>query len=128
MDQHISLFCGEGRLRVHIQATLTADGLAVVLTGGERPHVGGMAMSVPRSRTGRPDTWVIPRPGHRDSAAATPVAELLCRETGYCTAVIAGLHVDRATPEEIDTLLRNSQEAARQLSYKIKQIRGTEHA
>jgi hypothetical protein len=128
LREQIALSYGEGRLRVHIHATLTVDGAAVILTGGERPHVGGMAMSVPRAHTGRPETWITPRPGHRDSDVATLVAELLCRETGCCTAVIAGIHIDQATREEIDLLVENSQEAARRLGDKIKQIWETEHA
>lgn len=132
MREQISLSYGEGRLGVHILATLTADGVAITLTGGERPHVGGMAMSIPRQQQtelkSRPETWITPRPGHRDSDIATLVAELLCRETGCCTAVIAGIHIDQATREEIDLLLQNSQEATRRLGYKIKQIWETEHA
>lgn len=121
MNRDLSLSYGEGRLQVYVQATLTVDGLAIVLTGGERPHVGGMAMSVPRPLAGRPDTWITPRQGHRDSDVATLVAELLCRETGCCTAVIAGIHIDQATPGEIDLLIQNSQEAARRLANIIKQ-------
>jgi len=118
--------CGEGRLGVHIQAILTADGLAVFLTGGEKPHIGGVVMSVPWSSQlvsgRRPQTWVTPRSGHRDTDVATLVAEHLCKEIGCCTAVIAGIHIDNATSQEIDILVQNSLEAAQQLIEKIKQI------
>ncbi len=117
---------GQGRLGIQVQAILTADGVAVTLTGGEKPHVGGMAMSVPRYAPAipaqRPQTWITPRSGHRDSDVAALVAEQLCLDTGCCVAVIAGIHIDAAIPSEIDMLLDNSQQAARLLSHRIKQI------
>lgn len=132
MREEIVFTCGEGRLSIQIQAILTGDGVAVFLTGGEKPHVGGVAMSVPRHpRTAsgqRPQTWVTPRSGHRDSDVATLVAEQLCRETGCCAAVIAGIHIDRASRQEIDALVQNSLEAARLLADRIKQIVEIEHA
>ncbi len=126
--QNISMSRGEGRSLICMQATLTEDGLAVILTGGEKPHVGGMAMSVPYPGSSRPNTWIIPRRGHRDSDAATQVAELLCRKTSCCTAVISGIHIEQATAEEIELLLENSRELARQLGDKIKQIQEIDHA
>ncbi len=117
---------GEGRLSIQLQAILTADGVAVTLTGGEKPHVGGMALSVPRHPpiipAQRPHTWIIPRCGHRDSDVAALVAEQLCKDTGCCVAVIAGIHIDSATPSEIGMLVQNSQQATRLLADRIKEI------
>lgn len=126
LREDIMLLYGEGRLRVQLQAILTTDGVAITLTGGEKPHVGGMAMSVPRYPqtvpVQRPQTWITPRSGHRDSDVAALVAEQLCQETGCCTAVIAGIHIDAASPWEIELLVQNSLEAARKLAHRIKQI------
>lgn len=132
LREDIMLSYGEGRLGVMVQAVLTSDGVAVTLTGGEKPHVGGMAMSVPRHPptipSQRPQTWITPRSGHRDSDVAVLVAEQLCQQTGCCTAVIAGIHIDAATPNEIELLVQNSLEAARRLAHRIKQILETENA
>ncbi|MGI6468088.1 MAG: hypothetical protein ACOX0Q_03565 [Syntrophomonadaceae bacterium] len=126
MFREITVTCDQGRLGIQLQAMLTADGVAVFLTGGEKPHVGGMAMSVPwgsqPALKHRPQTWVTPRSGHRDADVAALVAEYLCREIGCCAAVIAGIHIDNATSQEIDLLVQNSLAAAGQLVEKLKQM------
>lgn len=113
---------GEGRFRVELKATFTGDGITALLTGGESPHVGGVVMCVPRpSLTGAGtgyDTYVMPVPGHKDTAAAQPVAEMLCRETGRVTVVVAGIHIDNAQGNELTILLENCLEAGRRLAGK----------
>lgn len=117
---------GEGRYAIRLTALITSDGLSVTITGGERPHVGGMAMSVPRlpiqQQPGGCDTWIIPRPHHRDADIAAMVSKMVCQGTGHCTAVVAGIHIDGAEPHEIDTLIENSREASRRLLDKIRAI------
>lgn len=127
MDQEeIKVSCGDGRYLINISAIATGDGVAVILTGGERPHVGGSAMSVPRSgredTKSRCDTWITPRPGHRDSEAAALVSRILCEGTGMTTAVTAGIHIENAASEEINILMENSREVARLLINKIKEL------
>lgn len=123
----LSAFTGEGRYRIDISAVITAEGISVTLTGGEKTHVGGVVMCLPRkSLTGQDDgcdTWIIPVPGHKDTEAAKGVAEMLCRMTGEKTVVVAGIHIDQASPPEIDTLLRNSVEAAEQLAKKLIKLK-----
>ncbi len=125
MDQtEIKISHGEGKYKINISAIITGDGVAAVLTGGERPHVGGSALSVPRSGNdagkNRYDTWITPRPGHRDADVAALVARIICEDTGMTAAVTAGIHIDNASREEINILIENSREAARLLTNKIK--------
>ncbi|MFZ5640517.1 MAG: hypothetical protein ACOY4Q_07480 [Bacillota bacterium] len=111
--------CGEGRLRVEISAVFTGRGITALLTGGETPHVGGVVMCVPRqSLSGEGaacDTYVLPVPGHKDTAAAQPVAEMICRRTGQVTVVTAGIHIKNAQSHELELLVQNSMEAGRRL-------------
>jgi hypothetical protein len=128
LQKDVKLSYGEGRYIIHITAIITGDGISVIITGGEKPHVGGSALSVPRSgKAGDKthcDTWITPRPGHRDSEIAALVSRMVCTDTGMTTAVIAGIHIDRAEKEEINTLIENSREAARLLTIKIKEFGG----
>lgn len=117
---------GEGRYRISIFALVAAEGLSVTLMGGERPHVGGTVLSVPRASLKENkvscDTWVVPVPGHKDTDVALRVAEFITRETERITSVTAGIHIDKASIEEIDILISNSMEAAKRLVAKIKAL------
>lgn len=118
-----SAFSGAGRYRIDISAVNTGEGISVTLTGGEKPHIGGAVMCLPRkSITGQGDgfdTWVLPVPGHKDTEAAKEVAGILCRKTGEKVVVAAGIHINQASSDEIATLLRNSVDAAEQLANKL---------
>lgn len=127
-QEQVELSQGEGRYIIYITAVVTGDGISAIVTGGEKPHVGGSSLSVPRpGNRGHKiscDTWVTPRPGHKDSEAAALLSQMICMDTGMTTAVVAGIHIDNAAPEEISILLENSREAARLLIKKIKEFSG----
>jgi len=127
-QEEVKLSYGDGRYIIYITAIITRDGIAATITGGEKPHVGGSALSVPRPNNGGDnidcDTWITPRPGHKDSEVAALVSRMICNDTGMTTAVIAGIHIDRAEKEEISRLIDNSRAAARLLTQKIKEFGG----
>ncbi|MEW6447198.1 MAG: hypothetical protein AB1426_03790 [Bacillota bacterium] len=111
---------GEGRYTVEVLATLTGEGLIVQVLGGEKPHVGAVALSLPRPSLSEPgklkaSTTVVPLYGHRDDEIARPVAEQLAIALGQPVVVVAGVHVDAATPREVELLLSNSHEAVKRL-------------
>ena len=47
-QEEVKLSYGEGRYIIYITAIITRDGISAIITGGEKPHVGGSALSVPR--------------------------------------------------------------------------------
>ncbi len=103
---------GDGKHRVSFFVTVTESGIMACLVGGEYPHLGGVVLSVPRPSLADPGvisctTSVLPLVGHKDDEAARPVAEMLAKETGMPVCVAAGMHVDRATADDISELLKN---------------------
>ncbi len=91
----------------------TGEGLQVYVGGGERPHVGAVAVSEPRpSLKGDGSrgctTSVLNRLAHKDGDLAVPLAEALCLALGQPVVVTAGVHVDDAGPEEIERLRANA--------------------
>jgi len=109
---------GEGRYRVELLVTVTKDGLVAQLFGGERPHVGAVAISLPRP--GLSDntriscnTTVVPLLGHKDDEVARPAAEEIAVAFGKPVVVVAGIHVDNAGPEDIKRLVKNCFSAVR---------------
>lgn len=115
----INVIKGDGRYRVEITAILTGDGISITLAGGEKPHVGGVVICLPDNVNNGFSTVDMTVPGHRDTEAARPVAEMVCRLTGEKTVVVCGIHIDDACSWEIDTLLQNCMEAARQMAKEI---------
>lgn len=124
--EELKLSYGEGRYIIYISAVITMDGISAIITGGEKPHVGGSSLSVPRPQNGEGkihcDTWITPRPGHRDCEVAALVSRMICTDTGMTAAVIAGIHIDKAEKEEVNQLIENSREATRLLTKKIKEL------
>lgn len=105
-----SITCGKGRLQVVLDVFDTAgNGLSCFISGGTRPHVGGVALASPGAvlegkALSHCDLWVSTVPGHKDAEVASAVARKLCLATGECVSVTAGIHVDDATPDEIQAL------------------------
>lgn len=111
---------GEGRLGITLLVTITQEGLVAQVFGGEKPHVGAVALSLPRPGLADPgkvscNTTVVPLLGHKDDEIAKPVAEEIVKAWGSPVAVVAGVHVDNASREDIDSLISNCMEAAKAL-------------
>ena len=103
---------GEGRWQVEARAFCTAEGIVVLLTGGERPHVGAVVLSLPRPSRAAPGrlsctSTVLPLLGHKDDLVARPLAEELAVAYGQPVVVVAGVHVDEASEEDIARLVEN---------------------
>ena len=100
---------GEGRCFIALTLTDTGEGIHGLLTGGEKPHVGGMVLALPRpSLTGEgwsADLYITPVPGHKDADVAATVAGLLARELRLPVALTAGIHSDNLSPAELSQIM-----------------------
>lgn len=118
---------GTGKHAIRLDVIMTKDGINVLLTGGESPHIGGVVLLVPRqSLTGAgigSDSWVSPVPGHKDVFAAQKVGNIICREVNEVVAVTAGIHIDNALAEDIKIIMENCLQGAKIASEKIIKIR-----
>lgn len=111
---------GEGRLRVCLRATEAGEDLVVTIAGGESPHVGSAAVAVPRPSLRDPAATsatasVITLVGHKDDELAKPIAEFLASKLSRTIVVVAGVHIDGATPDDIESLSDTAWELAREL-------------
>lgn len=110
--RHVRVTSGEGDLAVTLEATATASGVSCLLYGGTLPHVGGMALAAPGPRLhgrqlSRADVWTSTVPGHKDAEAAKIVARRLAIELQQPASVSCGIHVDDATPADLEAIQRN---------------------
>lgn len=109
------LTLGEGKYSIRLRALGTGgDGLVVFLTGGEKPHLGGVSLaSVPAGESSvlsHCDTWDLTLPGHKDKELARCIARQICLATGEPVSVNAGIHIDNASKEDIMCLNRLAEE------------------
>ncbi len=116
--------CGRGKHELKAVAAVTEDGINVYIGGGERPHIGSIAVSLPRpSLTGdgsmSSTTSVFNVRGHKDDGIALPMAEDICRRTGMAVVVTAGIHIDDATIDDINLLKENGARLVERILNKI---------
>lgn len=109
---------GAGRHRVWGSALFSVGGLSVNLLGGDAPHIGAVAVAIPRASLARParrsaTTSVFALVGHKDDELARSVASNLARHLGITVVVTAGVHVPRARSSDIAAVLRNARGAAK---------------
>jgi gallate decarboxylase subunit D len=103
---------GEGRCFVELLILITRDGLIGFVSDECRSHVGATVISFPRPSLAKNgaqgcDSYVIPRPSHKDHVVAQEMSEVLSRSLGVPVVVIAGIHIDDAQDKEIECIRAN---------------------
>lgn len=83
------------------------------LVGGEVPHIGAVAVSIPRpsradARQRSASTSVITVVGHKEDELARPLAAELARALDRTTVVVAGIHIRRARPADLTKVFENA--------------------
>lgn len=112
----ISLEAARGRIRLRLCAVAMGRDLTVTLAGGERAHIGAVALSQARpSLEGgggiSASTSVLTLAGHKEDELARSLAARLAIHRDGAVCVACGIHVDAITPGE----LRDVQELAGEL-------------
>ncbi|MDR2295636.1 MAG: hypothetical protein LBD95_02465 [Clostridiales Family XIII bacterium] len=105
---------GEAPLRVELLICAAGDDVQLYIGGGERSHIGGVAVSLPRESldgSGRASctTSVYNLLGHKDDGPAVMFAEAFCEKFACVAVASAGIHLDGARPEDVETFLRLSE-------------------
>ncbi|MDH4291967.1 MAG: hypothetical protein OEV56_05100 [Dehalococcoidia bacterium] len=101
---------GEGRARVNVTVSSLGNDL-VVRIYNQNAHIGAVAIGDYDYEHERASVSVITRLGHKDDALAREAAYLLSKSTRRPVCVIAGVHLDNITREEIDEILANTKTA-----------------
>ena len=108
-----------GRFEVFARIDLMGPDLLVTLWGGA-PHIGALAMAVPRPSLRDPGersatASVFTFPGHKEDAVAKLLSEGLSGRLDRHVVVVAGIHWDGLQPGEINRIM----EACEALSGRI---------
>src|SRR4030067_3105248 len=90
---------GKGKMQVNIEAHLFSDGLSVSLFGGDKPHIGAVALSIPRKslkdkKSISCSTSILTVTGHKDDVIAKEMSEAISKAANITVTVVAGVHID----------------------------------
>lgn len=96
----------ESGVRLTLRAIQAGTDLVMVLTGGDKPHAGAVAVAIPRPCLADPQatsatTSIIALTGHKDDELAKPLAAEAARCLGRVVVAVAGVHVENATACQI---------------------------
>ena len=104
-----------GRVALRMVCVPMGRDLAVALDGGDRAHIGAVAVSQARP-SHEPDggisatTSVITLPGHKEDDLARAVATRLATGLDATVCVACGIHLDAIQSEEIKKVLELAEE------------------
>jgi hypothetical protein len=86
----------------------------VAIWGGEKPHIGAVAMAQPRPSLKDPEVTsstasVFSYVGHKEDELAKATAEILAATLETNVIVTAGIHWDNLPEEGIQRVIKNSE-------------------
>ncbi len=93
---------------------LIGEDVLVAIWGGEKPHIGAVAVAQPRPSLKDPEVTsatasVICLMGHKEDELAKASAEILAAALKTPVVVTAGIHWDNLDPEGIRRIIQNSE-------------------
>ena len=93
---------------------LIGEDVLVAIWGGEKPHIGAVAVAQPRPSLKDPEVTsatasVICLMGHKEDELAKASAEILAAALKTPIVVTAGIHWDNLDPEGIRRIIQNSE-------------------
>jgi len=104
-----------GRLYLRMTALFMGRDLCVTLSGGDRPHIGAVALCHP----GTPAS-ALTLPKHRESELALGIASQLALEFGVAVCATCGVHLHEILPEEIQDVLELAEQLTRELGHRLE--------
>ncbi len=112
--------CGSPPYKVEAQVTLIGSDLLVSLYGGSKPHIGSVAVALPRpslkdKKQMSSTSSVYNFLGHKDYVIAQRVAELLSSRLNKNVVVVAGIHIDGISKKGIAKVIENCDKIAQEI-------------
>ena len=112
--------CGEAPYTLGAEVRLLGSDLLVILSGGTKPHIGSIAVALPRpslanekivSSTSSVYNFV----GHKDHVIAQRIAEKLSSRLDMHVVAVAGFHIDEISEEGIARVIENCDGLAQEI-------------
>ncbi|BDU71995.1 proteasome assembly chaperone 4 family protein [Mesoterricola silvestris] len=116
----ITLTASRGRVALRMTCVPMGRDLSVSLSGGDREHIGAVALGLPRPKGDGATTSVLAVLGHREDDLARSIATRLASRLGVAVSVACGIHVDDIRREELPVVLEMSGELADKLASQLE--------
>lgn len=97
------------RIEIILEVKKLGEDYLLTLTGGEE-HVGAVAVGLFDEKSGRASSSVLTLPGHREEQLALDSAKKVSKATGKTSVVVAGIHIDNISLEEIKEIVSTAEE------------------
>lgn len=112
--KEFSIQTNEDSYNLSASIRLIGEDVLVAIWGGERPHIGAVAVAQPRPSLKDPDvtsasTSVFCFVGHKEDELAKASAEILSATLNTPVVVAAGIHWDNLEEEAIQRIIKNSE-------------------
>ena len=120
--QSILLQRGQGGMELSLEARPMGLDWNVMITGGERPHIGAAALGQAYCRPdGRRTAGasVLAVGTHKEDVLARQAALRLARQTGHTVLVSCGIHVDNLSPQGIADFVALAESAVEELAQQM---------
>ena len=103
----------KGTYDLEASVRLIGQDMLVAIWGGEKPHIGAVAVAQPRPSLKDPEVMsatasVICLPGHKEDELAKAVSEILAAALNTPVVVTAGIHWDNISKDGIQKVTENS--------------------
>jgi len=115
----------KGRFKLHAHTQRMGHDLLVSIWGGMRPHIGAVGMAIPRPSLRDPKKWSATSSnftfiGHKEDALVKGISEKLATELKRNVVVVAGIHWDDLTAQEIKIIEDLTQKLSDQILKKLR--------
>lgn len=105
---------GVGKYVITLTYFFIGEDLLIIITGGDK-HIGGVSLVENNSFS------MIRKKNHKDNIVSDMVAPLIYNTLKKDTLVICGIHINNATPQEIDILINNAQKCVEKFLKEINE-------
>lgn len=110
--KHLSYEAGDGIYRIEADVLICGRDISAAICGGDTPHIGAVALASPRMSLADKEKTsasasVICVTGHKEDELARAAALKLAARFSCQTTVVAGIHIDDATGDDIKVLWKN---------------------
>lgn len=116
--------------KLSAEVKFIGDDLLVVVSGGDAPHIGSVAVALPRPslhdrRIMSATSSVYNLPGHKDQVIAQRVSEVLASQLNCTVVATAGFHRDGISTAGIKRVLENAERLAQKIHAALKRVKRT---
>lgn len=115
----------QGRVNIRMEVVSMGDDYCLIITGGDRPHLGAVALSTPRPSLADPEqvsasTSVLTLVGHKEDEVARKIGHQFAARLNCQVVVACGVHLDNITRDELVMMGQMLDELAGELLNKLK--------